>query len=85
MFAWIFQKWARINSLADGFSGFLHPLSIELMFYSMVNQYTPILLFVDRIVKAILLGIFGGMYRLGSGQIEKRSRLKRVLLKTKRA
>ena len=76
LLSWIFQKWANINTMVDGLSGgllfgFLYALSIDLMFYSMMNLFTPILLFVDVIVNTLMLGVIGACIGLILGMGKK--------------
>jgi hypothetical protein len=64
LMAWIFQKWANISSAGSGFSaglfiGFLFAVTVDFMFYSMMNLYSITMVIVDIITTSVMSAIIG--------------------------
>ena len=76
LFAWLFSR-MNIKTLAGGFQtgaiiNFIWALSIDMMFYSMMNWYAnSTIIVVDVIVNAIFGGIIGAIIALVLGKGEK--------------
>ncbi len=65
LFAYIFQKWAKINDFAGGFSAgliisFLITLSMDLYQYSFMNLGDSTMYLVDVVVGTLMGGVMGG-------------------------
>jgi hypothetical protein len=75
LLAYIFNKWASIDTLVSGAKGgavvgFLIAVGFDTIFYATTTMYTPKLMAIDIVVSTFMFTVAGGVvgYALGMGK-----------------